>query len=182
MTKTTAIILAAGKGTRFKSEKPKVLHPIFDKPMVHHVINAVQSANIADICLVVGYKQDDVKAACQNYNLIYAFQEEQLGTGHAVVCGLNQIDTSESDHCIVLAGDCPLIQSSTIKSLLELHQTTQASATVLTATLDDAGQYGRIIRDGNNHITAIREAKDCSTEEKTLLNLTAASIALTHMN
>ena len=165
MTNTTAIILAAGKGTRFNSEKPKVLHHIFKKPMVHHVIETVQLANINSICLVVGYKQEDVRSECQNYKLTYAVQEEQLGTGHAVICGLKEVDVTQSKQCIVLAGDCPLIQTSTINSLLEIHSSTNDAATVLTAKLNDAGQYGRIIRNQDNQITAIREAKDCTEAE-----------------
>ncbi|MEK9726971.1 MAG: NTP transferase domain-containing protein [Candidatus Margulisiibacteriota bacterium] len=168
MNSTTAIILAAGKGTRFKSEKPKVLHKFHGKAMLHHVIETVSKANINNICLVVGYKKEMVKASCKNYNVSYAIQEQQLGTGHAVVCGLNAL-TSSTDHCIILAGDCPLIRETTIAELIQTHITSNAKATLLTAKLDNAGNYGRIIRNKTNQITAIREAKDCSDVE---LNIT----------
>ena len=155
--KITAIILAAGKGTRFKSERPKVLHEFNGKPMIHHVIESVLDAQIKSICLVVGYKKDDVKEACKSFSTTYAFQEEQLGTGHAVVCGLNELAETAS-HCIVLAGDCPLIKSKTIETIINLHINSKAKSTLLTAKLPDAGNYGRIIRNSNNDIIAIREA------------------------
>ena len=120
MNKITAIILAAGKGTRFKSERPKVLHEFNGKPMIHHVIESVQDAQIKSICLVVGYKKDDVKEACKSFSATYAIQEQQLGTGHAVICGLNEL-ADTTTHCIVLAGDCPLIKSKTIKTMIDLH-------------------------------------------------------------
>ena len=165
MQSITAIILAAGKGTRFKSDLPKVLHPIQHKPMIHHVIESVQTCNITDICLVVGYKREEVLSACKSFNATHAIQEEQLGTGHAVVCALENITSSAAQHCLILAGDCPLIQPSTLEELINIHQNTNAAATLLTATLPNAGNYGRIIRDKNNQIIAIREAKDCNTEE-----------------
>ena len=160
-----AIILAAGKGTRFKSELPKVLHNIQNKPMVHHVIDAVNHCNIHNICLVVGYKRNDVQTACKKYNASYAIQEDQLGTGHAVICALENIKKSQPEHCLVLAGDCPLIQASTLNTLIQTHINTKAAATLLTGTLSDAGNYGRIIRNSNEEITAIKEAKDCSEKE-----------------
>ena len=87
MTVTTAIILAAGKGTDLIQKNQKVLHHIFNKPMVHHVIDAVQSSKINDICLVIWVQTTDVRSECEKYDVTYAVQEEQLGTGHAVICG-----------------------------------------------------------------------------------------------
>ena len=165
MKKFIAIILAAGKGTRFKSDLPKVLHPIQNKPMIYHVIESVQACNISNICLVVGYKREEVLNACKSFNPNHAIQEEQLGTGHAVVCAFETIKSSAAEHCLILAGDCPLIQPSTLEELINIHQNTNAAATLLTATLPDAGNYGRIIRDNKNQIIAIREAKDCNSEE-----------------
>ena len=163
MTNITAIILAAGKGTRFKSELPKVLHTIHNKPMIHYVIESVNHIDIQSVCLVVGHKKELVKESCENYNVNYANQDQQLGTGHAVVCALNELE-SIKDHCIVLAGDCPLITSETLSKLIDIHIKSNAAASVLTASIPDAGNYGRIIRN-NNQITAIREAKDCSEHE-----------------
>lgn len=164
MTNITAIILAAGKGSRFKSELPKVLHTINNKPMIHYVIESVNHINIESVCLVVGHKKELVKKSCENYNVNYANQDQQLGTGHAVVCALNKLETIK-DHCIVLAGDCPLITSDTLSELITIHINSNAAASVLTASIPDAGNYGRIIRNNNKQITAIREAKDCSENE-----------------
>jgi len=83
-----------------------------------------------------------------------------------VVCALDEIQKTNPTHCLILAGDCPLIRSETLKSLVATHTETQAAATILTATLADAGNYGRIIRDQNNHILAIKEAKDCTPNER----------------
>lgn len=166
MSNVMAIILAAGKGTRFNSDLPKVLHTIHKKPMVHHVIESVRQCGITNTCLVVGYQKETVLSACQPYNVSHATQMEQLGTGHAVVCALDEIQNTNPTHCLILAGDCPLIRSETLKSLIATHTETQAAATILTATLADAGNYGRIIRDQNNHILAIKEAKDCTPNER----------------
>ena len=161
-----AIILAAGKGTRFNSDLPKVLHPIANKPMIHHVIDSVNQCNVSAICLVVGYKKDIVISACQGHNIRHAIQAEQLGTGHAVVCALEEIKAQQPDHCLILAGDCPLIQPKTLETLIQTHLTTNAAATLLTAKLPDAGAYGRIIRNKQQNILAIREAKDCTDDEQ----------------
>ena len=165
MNKTQAIILAAGKGTRLKSSLPKVLHQIANKPMIHHVIDACKSANVNDICLVVGYKKELVIENCSNYETSYSVQEEQLGTGHAVICALENIKSSDCEQIIILAGDCPLIQPETISELIHHHEFTNAAATLLTGVLPDAKNYGRIIRTKSNTICAIQEAKDCTEEE-----------------
>jgi UDP-N-acetylglucosamine diphosphorylase/glucosamine-1-phosphate N-acetyltransferase len=166
MSNVMAIILAAGKGTRFNSDLPKVLHPIHKKPMIHHVIESVRQCGITNTCLVVGYQKESVLCACESYGISHATQMEQLGTGHAVVCALDEIKKTNPEHCLILAGDCPLIRSETLKNLIETHTVTQAAATILTATLADAGNYGRIIRDQHNHILAIKEAKDCTPNER----------------
>ncbi len=166
MKKTQAIILAAGKGTRLKSDLPKVLHLIANKPMIHHVIDACQSATIHEICLVVGFKKELVITECKKYDASYSFQEEQLGTGHAVICALENIQSSSSEQIIVLAGDCPLIQPTTLKELIHHHESTNAAATLLTGVLPNANNYGRIIRTKSNNICGIREAKDCSEDER----------------
>jgi bifunctional UDP-N-acetylglucosamine pyrophosphorylase/glucosamine-1-phosphate N-acetyltransferase len=168
MTTTTAIILAAGKGSRFNSDHPKVLQPFRTKPMLHHVIHAVQGADITSICVVVGHKKNQVISQCKSYNLTYATQDEQLGTGHAVLCALPKIKPLQSDHCVVLSGDCPLIQSRTITTMVNIHKKTSAAATILTARLPDAHHYGRILRNKTNQIIAIKEAKECSESERAI--------------
>ena len=110
MEELKAVILAAGKGTRMESDKPKVVHTIEDKPMVEYVIDAVKQAGIEDICLIVGYKAEEVKKAVTS-KVSYALQEEQLGTGHAVKCAADFL--GDSGQVVVLCGDTPLITGKT---------------------------------------------------------------------
>lgn len=165
MERIKAVILAAGKGTRMESELPKVIHEISGKPMINYVIDAVNKAGIAssDICLVVGYKADEVKEVVGN-KVSYAMQEEQLGTGHAVRCASEFIGTDGIT--IILCGDTPLITAKTLKKLVRTHIEEKNAITVLTAVVDDPSGYGRIIKDNWNKFIKIVEQKDATLEEK----------------
>ncbi len=166
MSKLKAVILAAGKGTRMNSDLPKVLHECLGQSMVHHVIKAVKDADALDVCVIVGYKAKEVKDAI--YDIVeFVEQEEQLGTGHAVKCAKDFIGT-EGD-TIVVCGDTPLITADTLKALVELHKKEANGATVLSAVLDDATGYGRIVRDADGNFVKIVEHKD-ATEEELLVN------------
>ena len=163
MSKLKAVILAAGKGTRMNSELPKVVHKCNGQPMVHYVIKAAKDAGAYDVCVIVGYKAKEVKASI--YDVVeYAEQAEQLGTGHAVKCAKEFIGT-EGD-TIVLCGDTPLITGETLNALVEMHRKQANGVTVLSAILDDATGYGRIIRDADNNFMKIVEQKDATEEEK----------------
>ncbi len=166
MSKLKAVILAAGKGTRMNSDLPKVLHECLGQSMVHHVIKAVKDADALDVCVIVGYKAKEVKNAI--YDIVeFVEQEEQLGTGHAVKCAKDFIGT-EGD-TIVVCGDTPLITADTLKALVELHKKEANGATVLSAVLEDATGYGRIVRDADGNFVKIVEHKD-ATEEELLVN------------
>ncbi len=166
MNKLKAVILAAGKGTRMNSDLPKVVHKCMGQSMVNHVIKAAKDAGAYDICVIVGYKASEVKnAICHVVD--YAVQEEQLGTGHAVKCARDFIGT-EGD-TIVLCGDTPLITGDTLKALVDTHRKEANGVTVLSAILEDATGYGRIVRDENGGFTKIVEHKD-ATEEELLVN------------
>lgn len=163
MSKLNAVILAAGKGTRMNSELPKVVHKCLDQPMVHYVIKAAKDAGAYDVCVIVGYKANEVKNAI--YDVVdFAEQKEQLGTGHAVKCAKDFIGT-EGD-TIVLCGDTPLITGDTLTRLVELHRKQANGVTVLSAILDDATGYGRIIRDEAGEFVKIVEHKDATEEER----------------
>ncbi len=163
MSKLKAVILAAGKGTRMNSDLPKVLHECLGQTMVHHVIKAVKDADALDVCVIVGYKAKEVKNAI--YDIVeFVEQEEQLGTGHAVKCAKDFIGT-EGD-TIVVCGDTPLITADTLKALVELHKKEANGATVLSAVLDDATGYGRIVRDADDNFVKIVEHKDATEEER----------------
>ncbi|MBR1597791.1 MAG: NTP transferase domain-containing protein [Lachnospiraceae bacterium] len=165
MARIKAVILAAGKGTRMKSELPKVLHTACGKPMVEYSIEAAHKAgaDYKDICLVVGHKADLVKKTvgdCVNY----VMQEEQLGTGHAVKCAADFI--GEEGITMVLCGDTPLITGETLKKLVDTHIAEGNAITVLTAVVDDPAGYGRIIKDNWGKFVKIVEQKDASLEEQ----------------
>lgn len=162
MEELKVIILAAGKGTRMKSDLPKVLHEIDGKAMVEYVMEAATEAGAQSICLVVGHGAELVKEKI-GHSVEYAVQEEQLGTGHAVKCALDFI--GETGDVLVLCGDTPLITGATLKELIQYHRHHALKATVLSAILEDSTGYGRILRDEQGHFTEIVEQKDANEEQ-----------------
>ncbi len=162
-----AIVLAAGKGTRMRSSKPKVLHEILGKPMINRVLHAIDQAGIENKYIVVGHGADMVKEVITDSSKI-VLQEEQLGTGHAVMVALKtlQEDVKELNNSTVLVtcGDTPLIRAESLKEMLEAHAASQAAVTVMTTKVDNPTGYGRIVRDGDA-IGAIVEQKDANDEE-----------------
>lgn len=160
----TSIILAAGMGTRMKSEKPKVLHKVCGKELCRWVIDASRKAGADNIVSVIGHKADMVKETLEDA-CSFAIQSEQKGTGHAVMQAIEFIKKAE-DSVVILNGDAPLIKSETIKKVIEFHKENKNSVTVITAVLDDASGYGRIIRNSNGDVAKIVEQKDANEEEK----------------
>lgn len=158
-----AVILAAGKGTRMKSDLPKVIHTIDDKCLVDYVIDAAKGAGATDICLVVGYKADVVKSSIAATDVTFAMQTKQLGTGHAVKCAKDFL--GKEGQTMILFGDTPLITAETLKRLLDYHTSHQDAVTVLSAKIDDPTGYGRIIRDEAGNFVKSVEHKDASEEE-----------------
>jgi len=162
--KTVAIILAAGRGVRMRSELPKVSHAIFGKPMITWVIEAVKGLGIEDVFVVVGYRSEIVKAECEGSNVTFVEQKEQLGTGHAVMQAAPYI--IKDSVVLVLNGDMPLIKTDTLKEFISQHlRSKSASATVLTAVLPDPASYGRIVRDRDERLLKIVEQRDASEAE-----------------
>lgn len=157
-----AIILAAGKGTRMKSELPKVLHTVLGKPMVEYSIEAAKQAGAQKICLVVGHKAELVKQTVKD-SVEYVEQKEQLGTGHAVKCAREFVG-SEGE-VLVLCGDTPLITGTTLAALVEEHRSNQNAITVLSTVVEDSTGYGRIIRNEQGEFIKIVEQKDANVEE-----------------
>lgn len=163
MSKLKAVILAAGKGTRMKSDLPKVVHTIEGKCLVDYAIEAARGAGAEDICLVVGYKSDVVKESILHKDVTFALQEEQLGTGHAVKCAKDFLGTE--GQTMILFGDTPLITATTLKRLSDYHKEKGNAVTVLSAMIDDPTGYGRIIRDAEGNFVKSVEHKDASEEE-----------------
>ncbi|MEM9643694.1 MAG: sugar phosphate nucleotidyltransferase [Planctomycetota bacterium] len=163
MNDACAVVLAAGKGTRMKSELPKVLCPVVDRPMIHFVLDALAEAGIGRQVVVVGYEADLVKRTLGSrpHPPEFALQSEQLGTGHAVqMC--RQALQNQSGPTIVVAGDSPLIQPESLKKLLAHFEEHQPSLLLGTLKKDDPSGLGRIVRDAEGNFTGIVEHKDAT--------------------
>jgi bifunctional UDP-N-acetylglucosamine pyrophosphorylase/glucosamine-1-phosphate N-acetyltransferase len=161
---TAAVILAAGQGKRMKSDLPKVLHTISDRPMVSYVIDAVRGFSDGKIILVIGHQADRVREAVGNEGVGFVLQAEQLGTGHAVM----QCEEALADfdgNLMVLNGDVPCLQTATLRDFVAFHREQHAAGTVLTAELSDATGYGRIVRGPDESLLRIVEHKDASPDE-----------------
>jgi bifunctional UDP-N-acetylglucosamine pyrophosphorylase / glucosamine-1-phosphate N-acetyltransferase len=159
------VILAAGQGTRMKSRMPKVLHRAGGKTLVRHSIDtALEIAPPERIFVVVGYQADRVRVETEAAGVGSIQQTEQLGTGHAVMCGRDRLEAL-GGRLIVSVGDCPLIRASTLEALAEAQRTSGAAAAVLTTDVEDATGYGRIIRDTAGNVREIVEHKACTIEQ-----------------
>lgn len=165
-----AVVLAAGQGTRMRSTVPKVLHPVAGRPLVGWVLRALGGADPAHTVVVVGHGAERV-AEVLPAGVTTAHQAERRGTGHAAQVGLAQLDPT-CDTVIVACGDTPLLEPGTIAGLVDAHRNGGYGATLLTAVLDDAAAYGRIIRSPDGRVDAIVEAADA----------TPAQLALTEFN
>ncbi|MCH9694560.1 MAG: bifunctional UDP-N-acetylglucosamine diphosphorylase/glucosamine-1-phosphate N-acetyltransferase GlmU [Gammaproteobacteria bacterium] len=165
------IILAAGQGTRMRSNLPKVLQPLAGKPLLAHVLACAEELAADDVCVVYGHGGEAVKAAFSGSDVRWALQAEQLGTGHAVQQAAPE--TPDANMALILAGDVPLLTSSTIQKLL--GATPPGDMAVLTVDMDNPGGYGRIIRDGGN-VASIVEQKDASEEQKAIREINTGVI------
>ena len=166
-----AIILAAGKGTRMKSKKSKLVQKIYGKEIVKRAVENAQKAGVKDIVAVVGYMKEEVMNVLGD-NVKYAFQEEMLGTGHAVIQATEYLKNKKGK-VLVLNGDVPLLRPETINKLLEKSTENKEYATLLTAIYDNPRGYGRIIRDEGGNISAIVEEKDTTEEQKLIKEINA---------
>ena len=158
------VILAAGKGTRMKSDLPKVLHKVAGKPMIEYVVETAKKLNANPIILIVGYQADKVKTNFQKSDIEFVLQEPQLGTGHAVLQAEQNLAGFDGD-VLVLYGDVPFTKLETLQNLITRHRTTSASATILTTIMPDPTRYGRIIRTPKGHVNEIVEHSDINPEQ-----------------
>ena len=164
------IILAAGKGTRMRSKLPKVLHKVGGKPMLQHVIDAAKKAGSSREVVVIGSGADLVRKAIPNVEFV--LQEEQLGTGHAVLSAKKNFADSKGT-VLILCGDTPLLTSELLEKFTAAHENSKCAATVLTAKMPDATGYGRIIRDTDGTFKKIVEDKDADDLEKKINEVNA---------
>jgi UDP-N-acetylglucosamine diphosphorylase/glucosamine-1-phosphate N-acetyltransferase len=162
--KKVAIVLAAGKGKRMKSDLPKVLHEINGQPMIRLLLDTLIPIGFEHLVIVVGYKADLVRKALSDYPVSFVLQEPQHGTGHAVSMACEELAGFEGT-TLVAAGDVPFLSRNSVEQLFEVHLRTKAAATCLSAIFDDPTGYGRIIRKaGTDLMEAIVEHKDASPE------------------
>ncbi|HLT57796.1 MAG: bifunctional UDP-N-acetylglucosamine diphosphorylase/glucosamine-1-phosphate N-acetyltransferase GlmU [Limnochordales bacterium] len=165
MSQAVAVVLAAGQGTRMRSKRPKVLHPLCGRPMLHTVVETVRRAGAGRVIVVVGHGADEVRAACAGLDVEFVEQRPQLGTGHAVAQAeplLGQYDGP----LLVTYGDTPLWRPETLADLLARHRASGAAASVISAVVDEPAGYGRVVRDKvTGRFLRIVEQKDASAEE-----------------
>lgn len=168
---TVAVILAAGKGTRMRSERAKVLHELRGLPLVTWVVRAVRPL-VARTVVVVGHEREAVIAALRDEGVETAVQETQEGTGHALQCAAPLLEGAS--RLVVLAGDAPLLRSSTLAAMLDEHERRGAAATVLTFVARDPAGYGRIVRGQGGTIRAIVEEREATESERGLAEVNSA--------
>ncbi len=160
----SAVVLAAGKGTRMKSKKAKVLHEVFYKPMIHHVLDAVVALGPERVVVIVGHQEEAVRHSLQGYDVIPVRQKDQLGTGHAV--SLTEQVIPEADGLVlILCGDTPLISKRSLQGMLAEHCDSHADLSVMTTRLADPTGYGRILIAGDQ-VQEIIEEKEADDHQK----------------
>lgn len=172
----SAIVLAAGKGTRMKSDLPKPLHAVRGRTLLAWVVHALEGVDLDNVAVVVGHGRDQVVASLDasfDRPFLYAEQLSQRGTGDAAAVGLAELDLfdnsfSDNDHVIVVPGDTPLLTADTVAALVESHIASGAAATVVTAVLDDPTGYGRILRSDNGAVASIIEQRDASEDQRSI--------------
>ena len=166
------ILLAAGQGTRMKSDLPKVLHSLGGKALFLHALETAQRLGPERVAVVVGHGADAVRQAYGSIGVTWAIQEKQLGTGHAVLCAQEAFNGFAGE-VVILSGDVPLIQENTLRAMIERHRRRNAAATLLTAVLEDPKGYGRILRDAQSNLTGIVEEKDASEAQRKIREVNA---------
>lgn len=168
--KFQAVVLAAGMGKRMNSDLPKVLHQALGTPLVHHVLDRLDPLRPERVILVVGHKEELVRASCATRGVRFVTQSPQLGTGHAVQVAWSEIALAAAEagaeRVLVLAGDMPLVRTETLRRLLERHAAEGNGVTFLSGALADPSGYGRVIRDGAGRFVKIVEEKDATAEER----------------
>lgn len=165
------VVLAAGQGVRMRSDLPKVVHPVGGRAMVCAVVDACLDAGCERVIVVVGYRQEAVRAALAEYGpeVCFAVQAEQLGTGHAVLSARRELEgLAEGTAVFVLCGDGPLIRAETLRKLLSRHRASGAAATLATAVLNDPAGYGRVVRDEAGRFREIVEEKAATREQRSI--------------
>ena len=176
MPETHVVVLAAGRGTRMKSSRPKVLHEAAGLPLIEHVLRAADSIAPSTVVVIVGHGAPEVESGLRKRpGLRFAVQEPQLGTGHALLQAEPALK-SRTGTVVMLSGDVPLLRADTLREFLRHHKATRASATVLTALVEDPSGYGRILRTGEK-ISSIVEHRDATAPERDIREINSGIYA-----
>jgi bifunctional UDP-N-acetylglucosamine pyrophosphorylase/glucosamine-1-phosphate N-acetyltransferase len=176
----TAIVLAAGAGTRMRSHRAKVLHELAGRSMIAHSLIAVREIGVTQTIAVVGHDRDQVSAAITELDpdVLLAVQEDQRGTGHAVQVALDALGSRPEGTVLITYGDVPLLTPQTLGELLDDHRSAGRTVTILSAELDDPTGYGRIVRDESSAVTAIREDGDADEAERAIREVNSGILAV----
>jgi bifunctional UDP-N-acetylglucosamine pyrophosphorylase/glucosamine-1-phosphate N-acetyltransferase len=177
MDSTCSIILAAGKGTRLKSDLPKVLHEILGHPLIFYSLALAGDVSQSMIA-VVGHGRDLVTSYLDTFPVKLAVQEPQLGTGHAILMAKGALDRTETLNVLILPGDMPLIRKESLRGLLSTFHQAEADVGILTARIQDPFGYGRIVRDRSGKVNRIVEHNDATEEERTINEINTSVYAM----
>ena len=172
------IILAAGLGTRMKSRTIKILHRAAGRPIIDYVLDLALALSPRSPVMVIGHQREEVRNAVGE-RARYAVQQEQLGTGHAVLQAASQVEPAAGKRVLILSGDVPLTRIETLQRLIEEHDRSGNALTLLTMKLADPALYGRIVRDASGAVTRIVEAKDANEDEKRIDEVNAGIYVFT---
>lgn len=172
----TALVLAAGQGTRMGSDLAKVLHPMSGQPLLAWVLAALDRLGVGRTLVVIGHQADQVRAAFAEADVEWVLQAEQRGTGHAVLMAGPQLEDFEGT-LLVACGDTPLLRASTLDTLLARHRESGAAVTVLSARVPDPKGYGRIVRDADGRVTGIVEQRDATAEQRAIDEINSGTYA-----
>lgn len=166
MNNRVAVVMAAGKGTRMKSELPKVLIPVCGRAMIHYVLDALETAGVDEMVVVIGYGADRVRQElAERSRVTFALQTEQLGTGHAVMVCRDRLSGHDGP-VLVVAGDSPLMQADSIATLFEEYDRARPACILGTSTKDNPQGLGRVVRDARGNFAKIVEEKDATLEQR----------------
>ncbi len=172
-TRFAAIILAAGKGTRMKSDMAKVLHVLAGKPLIHHVVKVACEVVGERVFVVLGHQADRVRdAVAGNFRVRFSEQRDQLGTGHAAACAMDDLDPDVTD-VLILCGDVPLLKAATLRELIAYHNRQKNDITLLATDVAEAAGYGRLVIDGSGTVVEIVEEADADQQQKRIRTINA---------
>jgi bifunctional UDP-N-acetylglucosamine pyrophosphorylase/glucosamine-1-phosphate N-acetyltransferase len=171
-TQTSGLVLAAGLGTRMKSSRAKVLHEVLFRPMILHVMDTVKTLGLDQTYVVVGHQREKVAELVGRYPAKCIIQEDQLGTGHAVLSAEKELH-SFGGTVLILSGDVPLIRPETLQAMLAAHAQNKPVLTLMTTTMDNPSGYGRIMRNSQGRLLGIVEEKDTTNEQKKIKEINA---------